>query len=296
MTPVRLVVPRDEAAATMRIPHRLHHVWVGPAAVPDRWARRWAERHPRWEHRIWREADIESVLPDALRPAWSYYLAEGRWHGAADVARVAILQREGGVYADIDSEPVRAFDRAPFMLGTFFAGLETGTPANPIRITNGVIGSIAGHPILATYVELIARAETLEPPWSTVGGGFLTQAVLAHRDFPGVTILPVRTFYPEDKNGVSTPGRDTIYTRQYWATTHRLYGHVDESWRKLARRRRREPIRPPLRQHPRAWVRHVLPRPVRQVMRGIVRTAIRPWRLIVRRVDPRDVSASKDRT
>lgn len=230
----------------MSIPRRLHQIWLGPAPVPVRWAERWRRRHRRWAYRLWREADIEAILADALRPAWSHFLATSNWHGAADVARVAILLRDGGVYVDIDSEPVRAFDGAPFMGGSFFAGLEIGTPDAPVHLTNGVIGAEAGHPILVAYARRIAEAEVIEPPWKTVGGGFLTQVVLTYRDHPGVAILPVRTFYPEDKNGVEAPGRDTIYARQYWATTHRLYPYEEEGWRTLARRRRGEPLPDPL--------------------------------------------------
>jgi hypothetical protein len=272
--------PRDLSPAT-GIPHRLHHIWLGPRPVPERWARAWARRHPRWEHRIWREADIESLLPAELRRAWAYYLERSMWHGAADVARIAILRRHGGVYVDIDSEPVRAFDRAPFMRANFFVGVEIGTPAEPEHITNGVIGSIPGHPILDDVIRRIAAAEDIHAPWRTVGGGFLTQAVLAHRELPGVVILPTRTFFPEDKHGRPAPGNEPIYTRQYWATTHRLYGHVNDSWRTLAKRRRGEPIAPPARVRiqavmqraigPRSGLRRVL----RRVVPGFIRRAMR---------------------
>lgn len=289
-------MPADHSAPlTGPIPRRLHQIWLGPRPVPVQWANRWRKSHRGWAYRLWREPDIEPILPDELRPAWEHYLAKGSWHGAADVARVAILQREGGVYVDIDSEPVRSFDKAPFMQGTLFGGLEFGTPEQPIRITNGVIGSTANHPILTRYVELIAQAQSIDSPWQTVGGGFLTEAILQHRDLPGVAILPVRTFYPEDKNGVPAPGTDTVYMRQYWATTHKLYDFQGDSWRKLAKRRRREPVDEPFR----VWLRRrlggrflpgagrslrrafraVMPKPVRRAGRSVVRRVARAlWR------------------
>jgi hypothetical protein len=274
------------------IPRRLHQVWLGPRPVPDRWASRWRRRHPRWAYRLWREADIEPILPIELRPAWQHFLGKGNWHGAADIARLAILQREGGVYMDIDSEPVRALDRAPFMRGTFFGGLELGTPEQPIHLTNGAIGSIPGHPILAAYVELIARAETIEPAWRTVGGGFLTEAVLAHRDLPGVFVLPVRTFYPEDKNGVSAPGRDPVYARQYWASTHRLYDFEGDSWRRLAKRRRHEPMDEPLSVRAQRGLLRVFPLELRRSARRAFRRVVpvqlrRAGRAVIRGVSRR---------
>lgn len=270
----------------MTIPTRIHQVWLGPAPAPVRWTERWRHRYRRWDYRLWAEPDIEEVLPNDLLPAWRHFLEARRWHGAADVGRVAILLREGGVYVDIDSEPVRSFDGAPFMRGSFFAGLEVGTPDRPERVTNGVIGATANHPILQDYARRIAGAEVIEPPWKTVGGGFLTEAILANRDLPGVAILPIRTFYPEDKNGIPAAGNDPIYARQYWATTHGLYAHQGESWRNLQRRRLGEPIvEPPLVRFQRAiatasgiglatlrrLARRVLPLPVRRSLRGIVR-------------------------
>ncbi|MEO5705372.1 MAG: glycosyltransferase [Candidatus Limnocylindrales bacterium] len=281
----------DSAALRGPIPRRLHQVWVGPRPVPDAWANRWRRSYRGWVYRLWREPDIEAILPADLRSAWEHFLAKPLWHGATDIARVAIVQREGGVYVDIDSEPVRSLDKAPFMRGTLFAGLEFGTPDEPIRITNGVIGSTAGHPILARYIELIANAEAIEPPWRTVGGGFLTQAILEGRELPGVAILPVRTFYPEDKDGIPAPGDEPVYMRQYWATNHKLYDFQGESWRKLAKRRRREPVDEPMgvwlarrfegtalpriTMSARRTFRALVPQPIRRSGRSIVRRALR---------------------
>lgn len=276
--------PSGWSAAAV-IPRALHHIWLGPRPVPEHWARAWARRHPRWAHRIWREQDIEPLLPDGLRRAWAYYLERRIWHGAADVGRIAILRAHGGVYVDIDSEPVRSFEKAPFMRGTFFVGLERGTPEQPEHITNGVIGSTPAHPILDDVIDRIARAEDLRSAWRTVGGGPLTAAVLANRHLPGVEILPVRTFYPEDKDGRPAPGRSTVYTRQYWATTHKLYDHADEGWRTLAKRRRGEPIPPPVavrvrgavtratgpRSRLRRWFRVLVPAPVRRLAAAAIR-------------------------
>jgi Glycosyltransferase sugar-binding region containing DXD motif len=230
----------------MPIPRRLHHIWLGPLPVPERWAAAWRRRHPGWEYRLWGEADIEPILPDGLRAPWRSFVERGRWHGAADIARVAILLREGGVYVDIDSEPVRSLDRAPFMRASFFAGLQYGTSERIEWVNNGVIGAEAGHPILTRYAALIEAAEIIDPPWQTVGGAYFTIAVRALRHLPGVAILPARTFYPEDKGGERVGGRGRVYIRQYWATTGKLYAFEGESWQDLARRRRGEPPLPPL--------------------------------------------------
>lgn len=281
----------------MAIPRHIHHIWVGPQPVPEQWAARWIAKHPGWRYTLWRETDIEPLLTPGLRRPWEYYRSVPRWHGMADIARVAILLELGGVYTDIDSEPVRSFEGAPFMRGSFFAGLSDGTPKLPLWVNNGTLGAVAGHPILVTYEALIAGTDTYDPPWNTVGGKMLTDAVLANLQEPGVRILPSRVFYPEGKNGERTPGWSRVYTRHYWATTHKLYRHEAEPWQALVRRRRGKlPLAPPLRERVTAGVgrtlgrlprppvrrlfRRLVPRPLRRLARGAVRRAVRAVRAV----------------
>jgi len=55
------------------------------------------------------------------------YLSEGIFDGAADVARVEILHRFGGIYVDADAEAVRPLDGADWLDARFFA-VAGGTP------------------------------------------------------------------------------------------------------------------------------------------------------------------------
>jgi glycosyl transferase-like sugar-binding protein len=240
------------------IPRRLHQIWLGPKPIPDVWRARWVEAHPGWQHRLWREADIEAILPDRLRPAWDHYMATKRWHGGADVGRVAILLAEGGVYVDIDSDPLRSFEGAPFMAATFFAGVTDGTAEKPRYIPNGVIGSEAGHPILEMYADRISTSQSLEPVWRTIGAPMLTAVVSANLDAPGLALMPSRTFYPEGMRGERAPGDEPIYTRHYWAGTHHLYEHQGDSPERLLalRKPRREPLRKRAKRFLRAHVPH----------------------------------------
>lgn len=201
------------------IPRVLHHIWFGPKDVPEDWRSVWQRMHPGWEHRLWREADMAGLPLDAR---FGDFLERGVWHGAADLARVAILRRHGGVYVDIDSKPLRSFEGASFMGAAFFAAYEP-TPSIPGRIANGTIGSIAGHPILDTYAELVAKMTDLSEPWDTTGGTGLTAAVLVHRQCCTPLILPARTFYATDSRGRSVQGTDTSYSAHFWASTNRIY-------------------------------------------------------------------------
>ena len=206
------------------IPRVLHHIWVGPRPVPDHWIKAWRQMHPTWTLRLWREADLAD-LPMGNRGLFDDFMAAGCWHGASDIARVAILQAEGGVYVDVDSKPLVTFERAPFMAAGFFAAYE---PLNSIpgRIANGTIGSEANHPILATYARLVSEmdpAAVMAEPWDTCGGTGLTAAVLVHRQCCKPMILPARTFYATDAHGRPVGGPGTAYSEHFWATSNKVY-------------------------------------------------------------------------
>lgn len=200
------------------IPHKLHHIWVGPKPVPQDWVEAWREMHPGWEVKVWREADIDQ-LDVPRRDAYEAYLEAGVWHGAADLARVAILDAVGGVYTDIDSRPLRSLEGAPFMAEGFFAAYEPPNPHLPGRVANGTIGAEAGHPILTTYRRLLAELTDVSEPWASVGAPTLTRAMALHKWQP----LPARTFYPKSWKGLPVPGNQLSYAEHFWATTTHGY-------------------------------------------------------------------------
>ena len=203
------------------IPRLLHHIWLGPRPVPDAWAAEWARLHPGWEQRIWREADL-AKLKMRLRAKYTAQLEAGCWHGAADIARLEVLRRHGGVYIDIDSRPLRTFEGADFMEASVFAGYEP-VPSLPGRVANGTIGAERGAPAIATCLDLIGGMEVLDPPWDTTGGTSLTAALLVHRRCCDVRVMPPRTFYSTDARGHRVAGTEKSYSEHYWASTNRGY-------------------------------------------------------------------------
>lgn len=204
------------------IPAVLHQIWIGPRPVPLDWVEPWPAMHPGWEHRLWRDEDIDR-LSLVNRKAYDWYAERGMWFGAASVARVEILLRDGGVYVDIDARPLQPFTGALFLEGDVFAAYEPNVPDLPGRVANGTIGAEAGSHVLTTYRELIRRLRTLEPSWDTVGGTAFTAALLLHRRCCDLRILPARVLYPIDARGRITPGLEDAYCDHFWASTNSLY-------------------------------------------------------------------------
>jgi mannosyltransferase OCH1-like enzyme len=202
------------------IPRRLHQIWLGPRPVPLEWTESWRTLNPDFEYRMWREPDIEAFGLENVE-LYRRFRAEDIFDGAADVARSEILQRLGGVYVDADALAVRPLANAPFLEAAFFAVTEPGAPETAL-ISNAFMGSTAGHPILARYIEAIGRVVDLRPMWQLTGPGALTH-VIAGAERDGVDILPAWTFYATSLDGDEVSG-GPAYGRHFWSTTAERWG------------------------------------------------------------------------
>jgi mannosyltransferase OCH1-like enzyme len=179
------------------------------------WVIGWRAMHGAWEIRLWHEDDLRA-LPLRNRALLELYLSRKNWVGAADVARVEVLLTCGGVYTDIDSEPLRPLDDAPFMSAGFFAAYTLPLAGHPGRVGNGTMGAVRGHPVLEDYAATMRRAKRLTPVWNTIGGTMLTQVLARHRT-SDVLILPTGTFYAEGRRGARANDGATAYVRHFWA-------------------------------------------------------------------------------
>lgn len=203
------------------IPRAFHQIWLGPRPVPVELIEPWKAMHPRWEHTLWRETDIR-VFGLHNRRAFEEYLRLGLWHGAANVARIEILDRLGGVYVDVDTVPLRAFDKGVFMRAGLFAGYANPRPEYPGLISNTYVGAEAGHPVLGTVTRLIRAQKRLVPPWKTTGVLLLTRAIHTwqRRGRADIYLAPPHVFFPEDKYGnPAEPGFGATYSRHLWGSS-----------------------------------------------------------------------------
>lgn len=177
------------------LPKIIHQVWLGPDDPPIEWMQTWVDFafNADWEYRVWTE---RTIPPLENYQAFNFYIENEMWHGAADVARVEILERHGGWFMDADLElldPI-GFGSDPMQFAQF---VVVEHPIKPDRFPNGIIGSTAGNKILSRYVDIIARhvkVDDLVPPWATVGGNALYEAIMAGSEPFHVT--PTGMFLP----------------------------------------------------------------------------------------------------
>ena len=182
------------------IPRTIHHIWIGPDPLPDDhrpWIKSWKRHHPKWEHRLWTE---DNLPEDPIRPEVLERLRAPVER--ADILRLEILYRQGGVYVDTDLECLRPLDDvigdADFV----------GVCLKPGRVTNTFIASVPGHPLLERAMRELRPMEEYwtmssdSDPLKQVAGPPLLRRLV--RDYPDVKLLEPPLLFPstpEEREG-----------------------------------------------------------------------------------------------
>lgn len=147
----------------MGIPHLLHQIWFGPK-MPEKFVRQtktWKDHHPNWEYRLWTDEDVNEFDSDIVELIKSVdcFAQKG------DILRMAILQKHGGLYVDVDYDCFRpcdvlneSFDYYTTMRGfpLLYMQFSDAFPS-PLGVCSSAIGSIPNHPILNEYLSRIGE-------------------------------------------------------------------------------------------------------------------------------------------
>jgi mannosyltransferase OCH1-like enzyme len=167
------------------VPRILHQIWLGPDPLPTEFAqyrKTWQSHHPEWEMQLWTEAN----LPEGLRRKEVYETLRVP-AVRADILRLEVLYRHGGVYVDTDFECRRSLE--PLIDGLdFFSGY-----LKPGRVNNAFIGSTPGHPLLDVALDTLTPVKFHGYDKNAAGPLFLNELVKGH---PEITIFAPPLFYP----------------------------------------------------------------------------------------------------
>lgn len=220
---VRSPAARPVARAATRIPRVLHQVyglWDEPGPLPTNfahWASGWRRLHPDWNYVLWSGDDVRRLVADEPSDVQRAFHALPRGAQRSDLARYLILQRHGGIYADLDVECIRNLE--PVMRGrpdasaVLFAEGSMGwavawkrpadaaksiLPLHVPRIGNFAMASVPGSEVLAAIIELVvSRASSADATDADVlhmtGPEAVTEAVHRYRrKARDAFVLPVR--------------------------------------------------------------------------------------------------------
>lgn len=201
----------------------IHQTWTSEADIPrglrDCYAS-WRESNPDWSYRLWEDDDcdrfIEEQYPDVLERYRSCPLGIQK----ADIFRVCVVHRFGGVYADLDMMCLRPLDDLlrDHSIRSGDLVLSTEPRAHMVLyrnerferlICNAFFLAGKGHPVLG---EMIRRIPSMVPEkFNTFGPPLFERTV--SESTPNVRILDDRWIYPIVDLGLPVSARDESYQR-----------------------------------------------------------------------------------
>ena len=185
------------------IPKVIHYCWFGRGPMPElvlKCIESWKKYLHNYEMRLWSEDNFDiASAPQYVQEAY----AAKKYAFVSDYVRLWALEREGGLYMDVDFEVYKPFDDLMEQYDAF-AGYE-GSKRNPVMM--GVIAAKAHHlwiqGMMQTYESRVFLKEDGSLDMTPNTGYFLswmqTQGFVAdgvEKDWMGVHILPVECFCP----------------------------------------------------------------------------------------------------
>ena len=211
----------------------IHYCWFGRGDMPElvqKCIASWHTRMPDWEYRLWTEDNFDiASAPAYVQEAY----AAKKYAFVSDYVRLWALERDGGLYMDVDFEVYKPFDDLMDQYNAF-AGYE-GSKKNPVMM--GVLAAQAHHPWIQGMIQTYEHRHFLLSDGSldmTPNTGYFLNwmqergfvADGKEKDFMGAHIFPVEYFCP----GLTT-GENLRCDRTYCEHKGLHSWSNDEGWK-----------------------------------------------------------------
>lgn len=188
------------------IPKTIHYCWFGRGEMPElaqKCIASWHEFMPDYEYRLWNEDNFDV---DSVAYTKEAYQA-GKYAFVSDYVRLWVLQKEGGVYLDVDFVAYKPFDG--LLHWKAFAGFE-GSKHSPLMM--GVIASEAHGEWVSEQLLNYRERRFIRPDGSpdlTTNVQFVSEKMREHgflqngieQDYKDLHIFPVEYFSPRLTTG-----------------------------------------------------------------------------------------------
>ncbi len=173
------------------IPKIVHQTWRDAELPPpfDHMARTWRKNHPDWTYRLWTDRDLDRLVGDHYPHLAEQFHAYSNPVQRADLGRYMVLHRFGGVYSDIDTTCLAAFDPLTGEDRIVVAeepgehlslhGLHRGLDW---MVFNGTIASPCGHPFWLEVLAMTARCRHARDVLEATGPLMLTGCMRSYGD------------------------------------------------------------------------------------------------------------------
>ena len=159
----------------------IHQIWVGPYEMPNRekdFVNLIKKTHPSFQHILWTDKDLPE-LPPNIKEAFDSFGKASDYAHQADILRVFLIAKYGGVYLDVDFKCINGFESTDYFqydsLFCYHGGSDYTMP-------NGIFGSSKESNIINFLVQKI---NTRENNW--YGPSWLGDSVKEYLGFPRET-------------------------------------------------------------------------------------------------------------
>ncbi len=188
------------------IPRKLHYCWFGRGEMPElakKCIDSWHKFMPDWQYKLWNEDNFDVNQVSYTKEAYE----ARKFAFVSDYVRLFVLEREGGLYLDVDFEVHKPFD--DLMVHHAFVGIE-GSKRQPV-----MMGVCASEPHGAWVIEMMDAYQNrhfILPDGSLdlrTNVQFITSIMAANgfrqdgteQDYKDLHIFPVDYFSPRHTTG-----------------------------------------------------------------------------------------------
>lgn len=182
--------------ARLKIPKIIHQIWVG-GSVPDAFKelmQAWIDYCAAfgWEYRLWTDVDI---APFGLYNQ-QFYDETANYGVKSDLLKWEVVYRYGGVYVDVDFEPLAALDQLHYMYD-FYTGIQP-LDSQFLQLGAALFAAVPGHPILKHCIETVKDDWHHQGAPKKTGPVHFTKSffVMAGKNNSKDIAFPATYFYP----------------------------------------------------------------------------------------------------
>lgn len=212
----------------MTIPNIIHQIWIGNLPQPKHMMQTWISKHsPTTEYRLWTDSDLQNLQWKCQTQIETCI----ELCGIADIMRLEILLKYGGVFVDADSVCIEPFDDFIWNRRAFVAfeneKMRTGL------VANGMMGFPPNDPLIQDMITEIASGRLDDDirthrAWQVTGPVLLTRFLNTGK-YAHVSVFPSHYFYPEHHTQCMPiyDGHKKVYAYQAWATSNQSYRTLD---------------------------------------------------------------------
>lgn len=236
----------------------IHQIWIGDNPLPTEWTntvKEFAAAYA-YKYKLWTESSIKDLGMDEFPGLKKLYTSfGGELAGRADILRLLILYKYGGIYIDADTVVMKPQKFHNFLekagTGVFFAWENLSASrtrkfrlGNVRRlVANGIMGAEKEHPFIRALLQGmidVPMSRGKKEAWKTVGPLYVTRVYMERKDeFPDVHVYPMNYFYPRSWVGIKDP---ELHKKVRIPAASMLfqYGYSTNGFQKIFKKKRQE--------------------------------------------------------